>query len=154
MKELIHEVTETYAWEANDGTVFYDKNECEQYEKTAKCAIISRLRELFVGRDDPKKHGGELSEYAVFEGYGCGSEDYLMAVLCIKNENDLYAVNQYAAMVGAKPVPSTMVHECILVGFGYGYEDLYVYGTYGEVVKKFSDSMKWAFGLTGEENAE
>ena len=35
-----------------------------------------------------------------------------------------------AAMVGAKPVPSNMVHECILVGFGYGYEDLYVYGTY------------------------
>lgn len=148
MKELIHEVKETYAWEANDGKIFYDQNECLQYEKTAKCAITARLRELFVGGNDP------MTEYRVFEGYGCGSEDYLMAVLRIKNEDDLYAVNQYAAMVGAQPVPSTMVHECILVGFGYGYEDLYVYGTYGEVVKKFADSMKCAFGLTGEENAE
>jgi len=153
MKELMHEVKETYAWEANDGTVFYDKNECAQYEKTARCAILSRLRELFVGKDDPKTHG-ELNEYSVFEGYGCGSEDYLMAVLRIKNEDDLYAVNQYAALVGAKPVPSDMVHELVLVGFGYGYEDLYLYGTYGELVQKAADDMKRVFGLNGEENAE
>lgn len=148
MKELTHEVKETYAWEANDGKIFYDQNECLQYEKTAACAITARLRELFVGGNDP------MTEYQIFEGYGCGSEEYLMAVLRIKNEDDLYAVNQYAALVGAKPVPSTMVHECILVGFGYGYEDLYVYGTFGEIVKKFTDNMKLVFGLTREGNAE
>ena len=153
MKELIHEVKETYAWEANDCTVFYDKNECVQYEKTAKCAILSRLRELFVGKDDPKTHG-ELSEYVVFEGYGCGSDDYLMSVLEIKNEDDLYAVNQYAAMVGANPVPSNMVHERILVGFGYGYEDLCVYGTYREVTHKFNQQMYDLFGMTDEDCAD
>lgn len=145
MKELMHEVKETYAWEANDGTVFYDKNECAQYEKTARCAIISRLRELFVGGNDP------MTEYQVFEGYGCRSEDYLMAVLDIKNEDDLYAVNQYAALVGAEPVPSTMIREKILVGFGYGYEDLYVYGTYREVTHRFNQHMYALFGMKEEE---
>lgn len=114
MKELTHEVKETYAWEANDGKIFYDQNECLQYEKTAKCAITARLREMFVGGNDP------VTEYQVFEGYGGSSEEYLMAVLFIKDENDLYAVNQYASFVGAPTVSSCRVGDKLLVGLGTG----------------------------------
>lgn len=60
-------------YEAIDGTRFSDKAECEKYEKSAKCLLLSKYNKLVIKRD---------SEYNIF---GCGSdEDYIdiIRILC------------------------------------------------------------------------
>lgn len=78
MKQL--EITKTsieLRYEAIDGTVFIDHKECELYENSAKCVMLSKYVKLIVKSD---------TEYNI---YGVGSEDYTIDVIKFKSENEI-----------------------------------------------------------------
>lgn len=52
-EELKREVVDTYIhWEAVDGTVFEQKEECEKYEKSALGMLRGKINKLIVGKAD------------------------------------------------------------------------------------------------------
>lgn len=67
---------------AMDGTVFKDRGECEKYESTCKCVIMSGYKQLVKG---------SITEYELFE---VGCEDFYYDLVEIKNESDREIVNK------------------------------------------------------------
>ena len=140
------EIEEITGYEAFDGTMFGDSEQCRQYEKTAKCAIKARFNELVVNK---------LSEYEAFEGFGCGSEDYNLVVVDIRSEADLQAFNQYSAFVEGtenRCAKSDVIGHKLLVGIGYcdDWDTCYIYGTFEDVCAKFFAGMNNIFKITEE----
>lgn len=85
MKEIKEEVIhKSYVtkYEALDGTVFDDSEECEKYEASAKATLLARYKELEVKM---------ISEYNLF---GVGSEEYYVSVVKLRNESDVDLMTQ------------------------------------------------------------
>jgi len=93
MKKIEEKMTieQTNVWyEAADGTRFYEKDECETYEKSAKCAIRAAVCDIATLDTD---------------GYtlcGCGSEDQQVYVVTPETDDDLKALRTYEAMIRQK----------------------------------------------------
>ena len=120
MKELkrTRTIEEITGYEAFDGKTFSTKEECEKYEKTAYGGLGKELRKIMVNED-------EFAECSIWEDYGYGSEDFYMAVLDIKTEDDLFAVNRYFEFVSkgdATPIDKEYIGKRILVSMGYTYD--------------------------------
>lgn len=50
MIKIKEENTSTvYKWQALDGTIFNDENECKKYEQSARGVILARVKRLVVG---------------------------------------------------------------------------------------------------------
>lgn len=81
-------VTTTYynVFVANDGTEFSDKDECEKYEKSAKCAIESAYEKTFKTFDGI----GISTESCEFATLGCDSRLYAIK---INNADELKVFN-------------------------------------------------------------
>ena len=90
MKEIkwTRTIEEVVAYEANDGTRFNSKEECEKYEETAKSVIFNEFKQLMVGEP--------FSESSIWENFGYGSEEFQLAVIEIKNVDDLHIANMFA----------------------------------------------------------
>ena len=71
------QVTIITKYEAIDGTIFLNKEECKKYEDTAKCVLLSRYNKL-----DKVSN----SEYGFFN---TGSEDYGMDAVKISSVEDI-----------------------------------------------------------------
>lgn len=136
VEKTIKEVT---GYTADDGTFFKDKEECEKYERTANAVIRSRFHKLFVG--------DSFLESDIYKGYGY--EDFNMAVIQLKNEDDVKAANMYINIIKGlntnKKDGFTLddVGKRILVGFNdvCGEDCLYTYGTQEELVEKFRKNI-------------
>ena len=86
MKEIKKERTTTqtyYEYEAMDGTIFSDKGECEKYENTAECAIMTKYRSLVLS--------SEHTQYGVF---GIGNDDDNIDLVKVKNPDDIDTIIQ------------------------------------------------------------
>lgn len=82
-KEIMKkEITKEY--KANDGKIFNNEEECRKYENTAYAVINAEFRTTILKI---------ITEYDLL-GYGIGSEDYEIAIINIKNHNDLDKVNR------------------------------------------------------------
>ena len=79
-------VTIVTKYEAADGTVFINKEECIKYEDTAKCVLFSRYNKL-------QKVSG--TEYSFFN---IGSEDYGMDAVKISSTEDVDLILQLLKM--------------------------------------------------------
>ncbi len=119
MKELkctktIEEIT---GYEADDGTRFKTKEECERYEQSAYCAVWNSFRSLFVG--------AEFEECRFFDNFGYGSEEFMYAIVEIKNANDVITANMFSKLT-ASSAHVTWSNEDIgkkfLCGLGYCWE--------------------------------
>ena len=76
-KEIKKEITDIEVkYIAVDGTEFTSQAECEEYEKTAKCALLVRYNALKVR---------ETTEYDLFHA---GSEDSAVDIVQLKEEKD------------------------------------------------------------------
>lgn len=85
MKEIKEEVIhKSYItkYEALDGTVFDDSEECKKYEASAKATLLAKYRELEVKM---------ISEYNLF---GVGSEEYYLSIVKLKDESDVDLMTQ------------------------------------------------------------
>ena len=89
MKELkiTKTIEEVNGYEAFDGKIFKEKEECEKYERSAYGVITKEFEQLFVGERFPECH--------IWEEYGYGSEEFEMAIIDIKDEKDLFIANKY-----------------------------------------------------------
>ncbi len=79
MEEIIKEKRSTYTvYQATDGTQFNSKEECQKYEDTAKCMLLTKYKPL-VKRT--------ASEYDIFN---TGSEEYMIDILQpLSGESDI-----------------------------------------------------------------
>lgn len=79
MKEITREKKSTYTvYQAVDGTEFNSKEECQKYEDTAKCLLLTKYKPL-VKRT--------VREYDIFN---TGSDEYMIDILqYLSSESDI-----------------------------------------------------------------
>lgn len=83
MKEISVEKTLTVRkYEAVDGTLFDDKDECQRYENTARCVLLSKYNKLIIK---------SATEYDLFE---MGSEESVIDLIKIKHKSDIPTIVQ------------------------------------------------------------
>ena len=74
-------------FEAIDGTRFSDKSECEVYERSAKCLLLSKYNKLVVNKSP---------EYSIF---GCGSEEDCIDIIEISCKEDIDVIMQIIGVI-------------------------------------------------------
>ena len=118
MKELKRERTieEVYGYEAEDGKIFKTKEECINYEQSAKAVIEREFNQLIVGE--------KFYETYIWENFGYGSDEYEMAVIEIKDINDLMIANRYYEINDGKLIDKKYIGQKILVNIGYDYDSV------------------------------
>lgn len=119
MKEIKRErkIEEVTGYEAFDGKWFKEKEECEKYERSAYGVIAKEFESLFVRE--------RFAECSIWEEYGYGSEEFEMAIIYIKDANDLHTANKYYELVsngGCKLIGTEYIGKKILVNLGYSYD--------------------------------
>lgn len=82
IKKMVEQVVRT-EYVAEDGTVFYDKEECEIYEKSALYAINSKLKRLC---------GNGVSQADLFD---LSYDDDIVEIFDVQTEEDLYNLRRY-----------------------------------------------------------
>lgn len=165
MKEITREVVQKVidCYEAEDGTRFKTKEECQNYEESSEYAVWKQFRQLMVrsGHDD----NGIFAECQIWENFGYGSEEYDMAVLDIQTPDDLKIVDMFVKECCEKfqaenwqGVNKKYIGKKILVSLGYACDKkktLYVRGTLDELVKQFKEETGRFFEEEkGEEHEE
>ena len=113
--KMIEEVT---GYEAFDGKWFKEKEECEKYERSAYGVITKEFEQLFIDK--------RFAECQIWENFGYGSEEYELAVIEIKDENDLNIANKYYELVtkgtAAKLIGKEYIGKRVLVSLGYKFD--------------------------------
>ena len=164
MKEIkeIRTIEEVVGYEAFDGTKFVDKTECEKYEKmTAEEAIKKNFAKLVVAMaeedDDITKANTPHTEEFIGAGVG---EGYGLALVRIKDENDVNICNAYKKLVCpkyGKEFTNDMIGKDIIVGVTYDYyegnredgnweyENCWVFGTIEYQIALYASRLKEAF---------
>ena len=74
-------------YEAIDGTIFPDKAECEIYERSAKCLLLSKYNRLVIKKE---------VEYNIF---GCGSEDGYVDIVKLHSKKDIDVIMQTLGVI-------------------------------------------------------
>lgn len=82
IKKTVEQVVRT-EYVAEDGTVFYDREECEIYEKSALCAINSKLKRLC---------GDGIGQPALFD---FGYDEDIVEIFDVQTEEDLDNLRRY-----------------------------------------------------------
>lgn len=74
-------------YEAIDGTIFPDQAECEKYERSAKCLLLSKYNRLVIKKD--------------FESniFGCGSEDGYVDIVKLYSRKDIDVIMQILGVI-------------------------------------------------------
>ena len=87
MKEVIVDkvIKETF-YEAVDGTHFRTKEECKKYEDSAKCVLLTKYNHMVIKN---------IAEYDL---HLAGSEEYMLDIVKIDSEEDIYIIMQLYAL--------------------------------------------------------
>lgn len=107
-----------YKYEAVDGTIFCSKDECEKYEKSAMCAIKSRIKDMSI-------KCGDSCDLLIL---GCG--DHTTYVVVPQCAEDIFRINQLAALIdndNASPAKAEFIGKPLALVVGYDYEWFDVY---------------------------
>ena len=140
MKEITKEKKSTYTvYQAVDGTEFNSIEECQKYEDTAKCLLLTKYKPL-VKRT--------VSEYDIFN---TGSEEYMVDILqYLSSESDIDILIQLNRLYysGRKSDDAfydkmrSKLEKClknrdiVLIGRGTeydGYDTFYIFTTLQEI---------------------
>lgn len=128
MKSLTREntITETYGYEAYDGTFFTSESECVQYESTAKSVVGQMYKKLVVASG---------AAHDLFVDGDCDSQ---LDVVCCKTVEDLTIVNQHIINqcgVGNNPILDTSVlGNMIIILWGYLHDWCDVYSSFEDII--------------------
>lgn len=88
---------------ADDGVVFYNEEECKKYEESALFACSNQLKRF-------KKNGKDFSMYDFNDE--C-SDEYLVEVFDIKNDDDLLMLARYLKLkLATNGVSEKTINEC------------------------------------------
>lgn len=139
--EKVLVIEENVLWKAYDGKTFTSEEECKKYEETAESVIKKAFMKLVVGNIVP--------ECDIWANYGYGSEEFMMAIIDIKDANDLMIANKYLDFRKADElIDSKYIGKRIMVNLGYFYEDnIYKVNprTMEEVIEQFTKDMAKIF---------
>lgn len=143
MKEIIRETKSTYTiYQAIDGTEFNSKEECQKYEDTAKCLLLTMYKPLVKKTDN---------EYNIFN---TGNDEYMIDILYpLGKESDINTIIQlYRLYNGSRKYQDNYydnvknkLEEClktkdiILIGRGTeydGYDNFFIITTLQEISNK------------------
>lgn len=143
MKEIIKEKKSTYTiYQAIDGTEFSNKEECQKYEDTAECVLLTRYKSLV------KK---TVSEDYIFN---TGNSEYNIDVLqYLSSESDIDILIQLNKLYCTRrkfndtfyDKMRSRLERClknrdiILIGRGVEYEDFYVLTTLQEITDNITE---------------
>ena len=131
MKEVIESVQRTievHKWEAIDGTRFDCNEECEKYEKSAKCVIFAKYKDFLVK---------ESSEYDIF---GIGNSDCQIDIVNVSEKEAVDIIFQAYCFVrtwetsenreSVRKIISNAhkYDDLLLIHRGYELDDFYVIG--------------------------
>lgn len=137
MKELKRTVTTETVWgyEANDGTVFSSKEECEKYEQSARCVIRQHVKDILFR---------EWQCDSLFHGF---NYDDHIKVWFIKDENTLCVVNQYLHNVDpyARLITPDYIGLRVAVVVNVDEDYATVLGTYNEILLDFTNQLNKLF---------
>ncbi len=145
MKELkrTETIEKIIGYEADDGTEFKTKEECEKYEKSAFGVVFARFKKLIVKTYD---------ECKVFANQGYGSEEYQYYLIDIKSENDLLVYNHFVQFTATSDriLDDSYIGKRFLCCAGFPYEkwqnrELYVKGTIDDMIAEFTKDMRKVF---------
>lgn len=139
MKKIERTVTTTVidGYAADDGKVFETEKECREYENTAAFVIKKEFESLVEGWMFP--------EDEIWSNFGCGSCEYMMAIINIKDVNDLEIANRYMKYKEMTLIPNEYIGKKTIVNIGYEFEEK-TYGsssprTEEELVEQFRKSI-------------
>ena len=159
MKEIKYqEETIVYKtkYEAIDGTIFFNKEQCEKYDDIAEAVLRSKYNKLIVEKTD---------EYSMI---GFGSGDNIVDMLRLNGKDDadvakqmMFFVNpHYKEHIEDKKYDwlekyfntideVSRSNEILFVGRGYGEEDFWIIGTAKSLCEKIN-----GFNKTNETKSE
>lgn len=158
-------IEEVVGYEAYDGTRFTSKEECRKYEDlTAKDAIIKKFSNLIVAMAEEDED--------ITKANTCGAEDFVgsgvgegcgLALVRIKDENDLYICNAYSEITSGKNrFTEDMIGKEILVCVtdnyygknkitgNWNFNNCYVYGTIEDQIALYTKRLREAFEVSRE----
>ena len=150
MKEIKQEVKKTETiirYEANDGTIFDDRDECKKYDESAKGVLMSKYRKLVVRTEN---------EYSVF--YNCGCEDNDVDIVRIKTKEDADLLKQIFFFINPyykdKPIEGYVKIELdtidkalkekdvLFIGRGYEGDCFWIYGSAATMIESIANYRK------------
>ena len=105
-------IEELVGYEAFDGKTFKTEDECRNYEQSAYGVLRKGLEDLMVGES--------FNETMIFEDFGYGSDEYGLAVIEIKDEDDLFKANHYYEYVfkNNKLIGKEYIGKRVLINLG------------------------------------
>lgn len=143
MKEVIKEKKSTYTvYQAIDGTEFNNREECQKYEDTAKCLLLTKYKPL-VKRT--------VNEYDIFN---TGSYEYMIDILYpLATESSIDTLIQLCRLYNGERETSyydnmknkleeyLKTKDTILIGRGSeyeGYDNFFILTTLQEISNKIT----------------
>ena len=127
-KEIIRKEYQT-VYIATDGSEFYDRNECEKYEKSAMGVVSSRYKEFVVK---------STTEEGLTK---CGSGDYIIEVVKLTEYSDidivvqlyclLFSTNDNEQITKIRELCKKAVKtgDLLLICRGYDYDNFWIMDT-------------------------
>lgn len=144
-------VEEVVSYIAYDGETFKSEEECIKYESSAKAAIEQAFYKLMI-------NGEPFFESDIWENYGYGSEEFLVAIIDIKDANDLEIANRYYAFHKTNKemlMGSEYIGKRVLVNIGYCYDVIKSINpnprTEKELIEEFKNEMSTFFNPKSQE---
>lgn len=145
MKEItVKETVSHIEYIANDGTQFKDKQECRKYEESAQGVLMAKYMDYVVK---------QTTEDDI---YGCGSEDYCMDVVQVKDVNAITIISQlfilfnpqyngsnnldYLSKLHKKLDKALDDEDYIFIGRGYQGDEFWITKTASEAIEEIKDA--------------
>lgn len=147
MKPIKETIEKIVAFEASDGTRFENENECLKYEQTASVVIKDRFRRCII----KKMCVEELTESGLLALCDVG-EDWYVALIDVRNEDTLMAINMFAESVGSKyKLSPEEIGKKIVASVGEeSLSWFYPYGTIGTCVEAYRNNLLKLIQQEGE----
>lgn len=143
MKEVsIEQKTYIKKWEATDGTQFNSREDCEKYENSAKCVILTKYKDFVIKESD---------EYHLF---GVGNEDCQVDVVRVPNEKAIDVIFQAFCFFrdwdsdenkekARKTITNAFEYnDFLLIGNDYELNNFYIIGTLDNVIEQIKERVK------------
>ena len=124
-QKRVKTIEEVTGYIADDGTFFTTKEECQNYEKSAKVVVYNMVKEKMIA---------ETSEYEIFD---IGCEDHIIEVFLVDSVETMELLNRYTYLYSyTKPeknyITEEMIGKEIMMTWGYVRDYVYNIGSIGD----------------------
>lgn len=139
MKEVyVEEVKKVFKYEAIDGTLFSNKEECIKYENSAKVAVKALYKKLII------------KSIAETELFSVGSDDNTLELVKVKTQEDIkillqmyyiYSSSNEASLDRITKLATKAIetNDILIIGRGYDEECFWVIDTKQDLINTFNN---------------